>query len=143
MACEIFGVTQMAKFSVRKCMMALTASGLVLGTFAPAAALAQARDPAYAAARAAGQVGEKMDGYLGYVTTPAASLRAVVEDINIKRKAVYADKAQANKATVEEYALTSGCLLIGQTKPGEKYQAPDGSWQTRGSGPPLRDARCP
>ena len=143
MACEIFGVTQMAKFSVRKCMMALTASGLVLGALAPVAALAQARDPAYAAARAAGQVGEKMDGYLGYVTTPAASLRAVVEDINIKRKAVYADKAQANKATVEEYALTSGCLLIGQTKPGEKYQAPDGSWQTRGSGPPLRDARCP
>ncbi|WP_409233785.1 YdbL family protein [Novosphingobium sp. MMS21-SN21R] len=133
----------MAKFSVRKCMMTLAASGLVLGGLVPAVAYGQARDPAYAAARAAGQVGEKMDGYLGYVTPPAATLRAVVEDINIKRKAVYADKAQANKATVEEYALTSGCLLIGQTKPGEKYQAPDGSWQTRGDGPPMRDSRCP
>ncbi|MES2302926.1 MAG: YdbL family protein [Pseudomonadota bacterium] len=133
----------MAKFSVRDCMMAMAASGLILGALAPVAAYAQARDPAYAAARSAGQVGEKMDGYLGYVTPPVASLRAVVEDINIKRKAVYADKAQANKATVEEYALTSGCLLIAQTKPGEKYQAPDGSWQTRGDGPPLRDSRCP
>ncbi len=137
------GMTQMAKFSVRKCMMALTASGLVLSALTPVVAYAQARDPAYAAARAAGQVGEKMDGYLGYVTPPSPSLRAVVEDVNIKRKAVYAGKAQANNATVEEYALTSGCLLIGQTKPGEMYQAPDGSWQTRGSGPPMRDSRCP
>ena len=53
-----------------------------------------------------------MDGYLGYVVSPSAALRAVVEDINIKRKAVYAEKAKANSATVEEYALTSGCLLI-------------------------------
>ena len=108
----------------------------------PAAALAQ-RDPAYAAARAAGQVGEKLDGYLGYVTPPTPALRAVVEDINIKRKAVYAEKAKANNATVEEYALTSGCLLISQSKPGEKYQAPNGAWQTRSSAPPMRDSRCP
>lgn len=140
---ETIGTKQMAKFSVRRFIGAVAVAGLVAGALAPVAALAQARDPAYAAARAAGQVGEKMDGYLGYVTPPAASLRAVVEDINIKRKAVYAEKAQANKATVEEYALTSGCLLIGQTKPGEKYQAPDGSWQTRGDGAPLRDSRCP
>jgi len=132
----------MIKVSMRKTLATLAATGLVLGAIAVPAS-AQNRDPAYAAARAAGQVGEKMDGYLGYVTPPSPALRAVVEDINIKRKAVYAEKAQANKATVEEYALTSGCLLIAQTKPGEKYQAPDGSWQTRGAGAPLRDSRCP
>lgn len=132
----------MTKVSMRKSLATLAATGLVLGAIAMTA-FAQSRDPAYAAARAAGQVGEKMDGYLGYVTPPAPALRAVVEDINIKRKAVYAEKAQANKATVEEYALTSGCLLIAQTRPGEKYQAPDGSWQTRGAGAPLRDSRCP
>jgi hypothetical protein len=132
----------MTKVSMRKSFAALAAAGLILGGIAVPAG-AQNRDPAYAAARAAGQVGEKMDGYLGYVTPPAPALRAVVEDINIKRKAVYAEKAQANKATVEEYALTSGCLLIAQTRPGEKYQAPDGSWQTRGAGAPLRDSRCP
>ncbi len=132
----------MATLSMRKSFAALAATGLLLSAIA-VPATAQNRDPAYAAARAAGQVGEKMDGYLGYVTPAAPALRAVVEDINIKRKALYAEKAQANKATVEEYALTSGCLLIAQTKPGEKYQAPDGSWQTRGNGPPLRDSRCP
>lgn len=114
----------------------------LVGAVLPTAAFAQ-RDPAYAAARASGQVGEKMDGYLGYVTPASPALRAVIEDLNIKRKAVYADKAKANNATVEEYALTSGCLLIAQTKPGEKYQAPDGSWQTRTASPPMRDARCP
>ena len=108
----------------------------------PASAMAQ-RDPAYAAARAAGQVGEKVDGYLGYVNPPTPPLKAVIDELNIKRKAVYADKAVAAKATVEEYALTSGCLLILQTVPGEKYQGPDGSWQTRTSEPPLRDSRCP
>lgn len=112
-----------------------------LGTLA-APALAQ-RDPAYNAARTGGQVGEKMDGYLGIVGSATPALRAMVDDINIKRKAVYAQKAQAQHATVEEYAFTSGCLLIAQTKAGEKYQAPDGSWQTRGAGPPQRDSRCP
>ena len=101
------------------------------------------RDPAYSAAREAGQVGERVDGYLGYVGAASPELRAVVEDINIKRKAVYAQRAQANNATLEEYALTIGCGLISQTKPGEKYQAPDGSWQTRTAAAPLRDSRCP
>jgi len=101
------------------------------------------RDPAYAVARAAGQVGEKMDGYLGIVGTPTHELRTMVDDLNIKRKAVYAQQAQAQHATVEEYALTAGCLAIARTVPGEKYQAPDGSWATRTSAPPLRDPRCP
>ena len=105
-------------------------------------ALAQ-RDPAYDAARSAGQVGEKMDGYLGIVGASTTALQRIVDDINIKRRAVYADKARAANATLEEYALTAGCLAIARTAPGEKYQAPDGSWQTRTSAPPMRDSRCP
>jgi len=119
----------------------LTAAALSLGALS-GTAFAQ-RDPAYDAARASGQIGEKMDGYLAVIGGGSPALRAMVDDLNIKRKAVYAQKAQAQHATVEEYAFTSGCLLISQTKPGEKYQGPDGSWQTRGAGPPQRDARCP
>lgn len=120
----------------------VAAAALAVAGMIPAAALAQ-RDPVYAAARAAGQVGEKVDGYLGYVVPPPPALKAVIDELNIKRKAIYADKAAAAHATVEEYALTSGCLLISQTQPGEKYQGQDGSWQTRTSAPPLRDSRCP
>ena len=120
-------------------------------SFAVAAALAVTgiagiahaqRDPAYAAARSAGQVGEKMDGYLGIVGAETPELRRMVQDINIKRRAVYAQRAQAKGSTIEEYAFTSGCLSIARTVPGEKYQAPDGSWQTRTSAPPQRDPRC-
>lgn len=104
-------------------------------------AMAQ-RDPAFDAAKSAGQVGEKMDGYLGIVGAETPELARLVRDINIKRRAVYAEKAAAASATIEEYAFTSGCLLIARTVPGEKYQAPDGSWQTRTSAAPLRDGRC-
>ena len=142
----------MARKLVSRIIRGKTAKALALGlggvaiaagAFAPGTVMAQGRNPAYDAARQSGRIGEKMDGYLGFVGTPDASLRAMVDDINIKRKAAYAAKAQSNSATVEEYALTSGCQLILNTRPGEKYQAPDGTWQTRTSAPPLRDSRCP
>ena len=100
------------------------------------------RDPAYAAARASGQIGEKLDGYLGIVGSASPSLQRLVNDINIKRRAVYAERAQQNNATLEEYSISAGCQLILKTSPGEKYQAPDGSWQTRTGAPPIRDPRC-
>ena len=117
------------------------AAALVLG--AVAVPVFAERDPAYAAARSSGQIGEQVDGYLGIVAGGGGDLRRLVEDLNIKRKAVYAKKAQEQHATVEDYAFTSGCLLISQTVPGEKYQAPDGSWKTRTNAPPIRDPRCP
>jgi len=131
----------MSRFPIRRTALALGAAMLTLGMLAgPAQAQ---RDPAYDAARAAGRVGEKTDGYLGIVSGGDATLRKMVDDINIKRRAVYAQRAQAANATLEEYAFTAGCLAISRTAPGEKYQAPDGSWQTRGSGAPQRDSRCP
>lgn len=124
--------------------LALGAGALALALLALSApASAQSRDPAYAAARAAGKVGEKTDGYLGFPVPPTAEVKHMADDINIKRRAVYAEKAAAQSATVEDYAFTAGCLAIARTVPGEKYQAPDGSWQTRTSSPPLRDNRCP
>jgi uncharacterized protein YdbL (DUF1318 family) len=117
-------------------------AGAAFGMLAGTAAYAQ-RDPAYDAARSAGKVGEKMDGYLGVVGASTPELQRLVNDINIKRRAVYAEKAQAANATLEEYALTAGCLAIARTVPGEKYQAPDGTWQTRTGAPPMRDSRCP
>ena len=85
----------------------------------------------------------EMDGYIGIVGAETPALRRIVNDINIKRRAVYSEKAQAARATLEEYAFAAGCQAILKTEPGEKYQAPDGSWATRGAGVPQRDARCP
>jgi uncharacterized protein YdbL (DUF1318 family) len=116
-------------------------AALALGVTA-GAAYAQ-RDPAYEAARSSGKVGEKMDGYLGIVGAADPDLRKLVDDINIKRRAVYSEKARAASATLEEYAFTSGCLAIARTVSGEMYQAPDGTWKQRASAPPERDPRCP
>jgi len=124
-----------------KTMAKMTMAGLVALASLSTAAWAQ-RDPAYAAARAAGEVGELPDGYLGVVGGGSAELRALVNAINIQRKAAYTQKAQATGATVEQLAFTSGCNLIAQTKPGEKYRAPDGGWKTRTAAAPDRDPRC-
>jgi hypothetical protein len=126
---------------MRSSLIAAAAALTTLGLVA-APALAQ-RDPAYAAAREAGKVGEQPDGYLGIVGTADPALQRLVDDINIKRRAVYAEKAKENNATLEAYALTAGCQAIARTTPGEKYRAPDGSWQTRTAAAPIRDPRCP
>ena len=126
---------------VTKTVLAIAAAATAIGGLATPA-FAQ-RDPAYAAARSAGQVGERMDGYLGIVVAETPALRRIVNDINIKRRAVYSERAKATNATIEEYAFTAGCQAILATVSGEKYQAPDGSWQTRGANAPLRDPRCP
>ncbi|BDI61389.1 hypothetical protein MACH05_19490 [Qipengyuania nanhaisediminis] len=118
------------------------AAGIVAVTGLVAPAQAQ-RDPAYAAARANGSVGEQTDGYLGIVGAATPALQRLVNDINIRRRAVYAEKAQANNATLEQYATTAGCQAIARTVPGEKYQAPDGSWKTRTDAPPERLPICP
>jgi len=123
---------------VRTLLGSLALAGMALS----APAVAQ-RDPAYQAARAAGQLGEKTDGYLGVVGAQPAAVESLANDINIRRRENYAQKAQEQGVTLQEYAITQGCILISRTQPGEKYQAPDGSWQTRGNGPPQLHSRCP
>ncbi|WOF45381.1 YdbL family protein [Sphingopyxis indica] len=125
------------------------ASGLPMAAIAVTAAVAVAvpsamaqRDPAYEKARAAGQIGEQPDGYLGIVGSATKEVRDLVTDINIKRKAAYTSNAPQG-STVEQFAFATGCNLIAKTRPGEKYKAPDGRWLTRDSGPPVRDTRCP
>ncbi|NIJ28709.1 hypothetical protein FHT00_000637 [Sphingomonas insulae] len=104
-----------------------------------AAAVAQ-RDPAYAAAREAKQVGEQPDGYLG-VVSGGAPVQALVRDINIKRKAAYTASAQASGSTVEQFAFTSGCNLVAKVGQGEMYKTPSGQWKEN-TGTPELDGRC-
>ena len=106
-------------------------------------ALGQARDPAYEAARASGQVGEQVDGYLGFPSSPTAEVHRVADAVNITRRKIYTQRALTQHSTVEEYAFTTACRLILKTAPGEKYQAPDGTWHTRTAGEaPSRDPKC-
>ena len=117
--------------------------GLVLAGLALSAPAMAQRDPAYQAARSAGQVGEQPDGFLGVVGSQPASIQNLVADLNNRRRENYAQKAQEQGVTLQQYGVTQGCILISRTEPGEKYQAPDRSWQTRGGGAPTRLPQCP
>jgi uncharacterized protein YdbL (DUF1318 family) len=72
----------------------------------------QDRDPAYEAARASGKVGEKVDGYLGIVGASTPALDRIVADINIRRRAVYTQRAKTQNATINEYAISAGCKPV-------------------------------
>ncbi len=118
-------------------------AGMVAISMIAGAAYAQGRDPAYQAARTNGQIGEKTDGYLGVIGTQTDSIRALTKKINILRKQVYTKTAVSQGISVEKAAFLGGCKNIVRTVTGEKYQAPNGSWQNRGSGQPTLDSACP
>ena len=128
----------------RKALFGTVAILAISGAVLPGVALAQ-RDPAYAAARANGEVGEKMDGYLGLVDEAGASpaLVALVKNLNMQRKEIYFQQAQEEHVTPQEYGISAGCKQIARTVPGERYQAPDGSWKVRTAAPPVLHSKCP
>jgi hypothetical protein len=97
----------------------------------------------YRSAKTSGLVGEKMDGYIAAVATPSASIAALVSAINIKRKDVYFKVAEQTGARPDEAAFTGGCTNIKNTKPGEYYQTPGGSWAQRDAGAPQLNSKCP
>lgn len=132
-------MTNVSSRGIRAVAIAVAAALLAGGAIA---ANAEGRSPEYAAARADGQVGEQQDGYLGLVGSQPAAIAAMVRDLNNKRRQVYTEGAASSKSTVQEYATATACRLLAETKPGEKYQAPDGSWQTRGASMPQRPSGC-
>lgn len=119
------------------------AGGLLAAT-AATAVQAQQRDPAYQSARTQGLIGEKTDGYLGFVTAPSAAIKALVDDLNIKRKEQYTKSALAASVTVENFAFRTACRLISErTAVGEHYQLPNGSWTIKTAAPATLRPECP
>jgi uncharacterized protein YdbL (DUF1318 family) len=99
-----------------------------------AAPLAAQSSPVVGAARSAGQVGERYDGYLGYVSAPSGQLRAQVESINIRRRSLYSDLAARRGASRVEVGITAGCELLARVGVGEAYLLGDNVWRRRQAG---------
>ena len=108
--------------------LALAAAVLV-----PGAASAQSY-PELAAARRAGQVGGRYDGYLGYASTPSRQVQRQVGAINIRRRSLYVGLAQRRRVTPEVAGLATGCELLGRVAVGEVYMLQDGVWRRRAPG---------
>ena len=100
---------------------------------APAPAFAQA-SPAIAAAKQAGVVGERFDGYLGIAARVSEDVRRQVGAVNIKRRSLYTGLATRRGVNLEAVGIAAGCELLAQVGIGEVYMLSDGIWRTRMSG---------
>lgn len=81
-------------------------------------------------ARARGIVGEKLDGYIGAVTS-SAEANAVVSDVNARRRTEYEKISKANGQPVSVVGKVAAENIINGLPTGSLYQAPDGSWKKK------------
>jgi uncharacterized protein len=105
---------------------------LLLGAMAVLAApsAAPAQNPAtIVAAKRAGQIGERFDGYLGYVVTPSVALRRQVDAVNIRRRSLYSNLAARKGVSPDEVGITAACSLLKRIGLGEYYLHGQGGWQ--------------
>jgi len=95
-----------------------------------AAPLASAGDPQIDAAKQSGIVGERLDGYLGFVKLDGAdpSLKRKVDEINAKRRALYQKRAADSGVTPAQYATATGEKLIKRAAPNAMVIDRSGSW---------------
>ena len=94
--------------------------------------IAQAQAGPLEDAKAAGLVGERIDGYLGVVGSSApADVAQLVKQVNAEREAKYADIAQKQGAPVAAVAQIAGTKLIERAGPGEYVMGADGRWQRK------------
>ena len=89
------------------------------------------------AARQAGQIGERYDGYLDYVSTPSPSVQRQVQAINIRRRALYVDLGRRRNVTPEVAGIATGCELLKRIAVGESYMLSDRTWRRRAAGEPV------
>lgn len=95
-------------------------------------ASAQQADAVVAQARASGLVGEQADGFLGYVPNAqiSADLRGRVDQINIRRRALYTSRAAERDASPSEMAAAVACeIFANRISVGERYRDEAGQWR--------------
>lgn len=83
-------------------------------------------------AKSQGLVGEARNGYIAAVQTPAsAEVRALVADVNGKRKAQFNRTAQKTGTTVAQVANRFYELAVQKTAAGHYYQDSGGRWRKK------------
>src|SRR3954452_8391937 len=108
--------------------------GILLAAALISAAPALAQTPAVNAARAAGAVGERYDGYLGGAAPVSAAVRSQIASINIQRRSLYSRLAASKGVSPQDVGVTAGCQLLARVSVGESYLLGDGAWRRRAPG---------
>ena len=80
-------------------------------------------------AKAAGQIGEKQDGYIGLVQSSVpADVAALINDVNAQRKERYEQIARENGIAVEDVAKLAFTRAFENTRSGHFVEASPGEW---------------
>jgi uncharacterized protein YdbL (DUF1318 family) len=108
----------------------------LLGLAFVAASPALAQTAAVNAARAAGQIGERYDGYIGVAAPISSMVRSQVTSINIQRRSLYTRLAASKGVSPSDVGITAGCQLLARVSAGEAYMLSDGAWRRRAPGQP-------
>lgn len=109
-------------------MLALTLAALTLLAAPAPGAWAEDLD----AAKAAGWIGERPDGFLGIVNPEApADVKKLVTEINAKRKQKYAEIAKENGTAIDAVAALAGQKVIERTPAGQYVMGSDGRWKKK------------
>jgi uncharacterized protein len=107
-----------------------------------AASPAAAQSPAVNAARTAGQVGERYDGYLGVAGPVSGAVRNQVATINIQRRSLYSNFAATRGVSPADVGVTAGCQLLARVTVGQAYLWNDGAWRRLGAGQSAVPGYC-
>lgn len=80
-------------------------------------------------AKAQGLVGETMTGYIAAVKVPpSAEVRALIDEVNTKRKAAFERTASRTNTTLVQVSHRFYELAVERTKAGHYYQDAGGRW---------------
>lgn len=124
-------------------MRALLFGLLALSGMAIPVAVPAQESSAIVAARGAGLIGERYDGYLGLASANVSGeLRRQVGALNIRRRALYSDLAARKGVSPEEVGITAACSLLRRLRVGEYYLLGQGGWRRLGPGQSAVPSYC-
>lgn len=121
------------RLGARLAATSLLAAALLVAAAAPGAVLAQT-PPAQSqwrlldAPRAAGQVGERYDGFAVTRGAVPPDVAALVEKINQDRREVYAKRAQSRGVPASEIAKVYALEIVRHAPPGTWFLGENGQW---------------
>lgn len=121
---------------MKNALLTVVALAGALALASPAAA----QDAVLNQARAAGLIGEQADGYLGIApgADVSADVRARVDQNNMRRRALYTQRATERGASVNEMAAAVACEVFqGRIAVGERYRDEGGQWRQRTANAPV------
>ena len=82
-------------------------------------------------AKEQGLVGEANTGYLAAVSAPSAEVKALIAEVNEKRRAEFQRTAKKTGATLEQVQFRFYELAVQRTQPGHYYQDASGNWKRK------------